>query len=154
MNVLNALNALPLLLAQQPEFGPPVDDGTGAAAGAAAAMGGLCVMFIYFVLIVGVIAGMWMTFAKAGRPGWAAIIPFYNVFVLTEIARKEILWFILTLLPCINIVAIILISIDVAKNFGKGAGFGIGLALLPFIFYPILGFSGARYQGVAGLKTT
>ena len=150
MNALNALNALPLLFAQQPEFAPPGDD----AAGAAAALGGgLCVMVFYFLFFVLIIAGMWMTFAKAGRPGWAAIIPIYNIFVLTEIARKEILWFILTLVPCINIVAIILISIDVAKNFGKGAGFGLGLAFLPFIFYPILGFSGARYQGVAGLKT-
>ena len=153
MNVLNAWNAIPLLLAQQPEFAPPGDDGAGAA-GAAAAMGGLCVMFVYFLLIVLMIAGLWTTFAKAGRPGWAAIIPIYNMFVLTEVARKEILWFVLTLVPCINIVALILISIDVAKNFGKGTGFGLGLAFLPFIFYPMLGFGGARYQGVAGLKTT
>lgn len=116
------------------------------AAGAIGALFGLlcnCVMFL--VVVVPAVAGAWKTFEKAGKPGWAAIIPFYNYYVLTEVARKEILWFILTLVPCIQIVALIVLCIDVAKNFGKGPGFGVGLALLPFIFFPILGFSNAQY---------
>ena len=51
--------------------------------------------------------------------------------------------------PIVNFVVAIMVSMDVAKNFGKGAGFGIGLALLGFIFYPILGFGDARYQGAS-----
>jgi len=138
------MNLLPMLLAQN-------NDGD-AAATAAAFAGFLCMMAFYALFLGIIVGGMWMTFAKAGRPGWAAIIPIYNIFVLTEIARKEILWFILTLVPCVNIIAIIMINMDVAKNFGKGAGYGLGLTFLPFIFYPMLGFGSARYQGVAGLK--
>jgi hypothetical protein len=53
----------------------------------------------------------------------------------------------------VNIVIAIILNIDIAKNFGKGVGFGIGLILLPFIFYPILGFGSAQYQGGAGPST-
>jgi len=117
------------------------------AGGAIAGLIGLVCNCFWLLLIVVAIVGMWKTFEKAGQPGWAAIIPFYNMYVLTvEIARKEILWFILMLVPCVNIVAVILVSIDVAKNFGKGPGFGIGLAFLSPIFYCILGFGDARYQ--------
>jgi Family of unknown function (DUF5684) len=118
------------------------------AGGAIAALLGLVCNCGLLVFVLVAVVGMWKVFEKAGKPGWAAIIPIYNMYVLTEIARKEILWFILTLLPCINIVALIVICIDVAKNFGKGPGFGIGLALLSPIFFPILGFSDARYQAM------
>ena len=118
------------------------------AGGAIAALFGIVCNCGLLVFILVAVVGMWKVFEKAGKPGWASIIPIYNMYVLTEIARKEILWFILTLLPCINIVALIVICIDVAKNFGKGPGFGIGLALLSPIFFPILGFSDARYQAM------
>jgi hypothetical protein len=93
------------------------------------------------------VAGMWMTFVKAGHPGWAAIIPIYNIYILLKIAERPIWWLILYFIPFVNIVASIIVSIDVAKKFAKGTGFGIGLALLPIIFYLILGFGSARYQG-------
>ena len=105
-------------------------------------------VLIYLALIVVSVAGLWTTFTKAGEPGWASIIPIYNAIVLLRIAGKELWWIILLLIPCVNFVVSIIVSIDVAKNFGKGAGFGIGLAFLPFIFYPILGFGDARYQKV------
>jgi hypothetical protein len=132
----------PLLLAQN-------DD-----AGAVAALFGLvCNCMMFLVVGVPIVAGVWKTFEKAGKPGWAAIVPFYNCYVLTEVSRKEILWFILTLIPCVQYVAIIVLCIEVAKNFGKGAGFGVGLALLPFIFFPMLGFGSAQYQGgPAGIR--
>src|SRR5262249_37411749 len=108
----------------------------------------MMIVVIYLVLIVLAIAGMWKTFEKAGQPGWAAIVPFYNWYVLTtKIARKEILWFVLVFIPLVNLVAIIIVSVEVAKKFGRGAGFGVGLAFLSFIFYPILGFGDAQYEG-------
>jgi len=108
----------------------------------------MMIVVVYLLLIVLIIAGMWKVFEKAGQPGWAAIVPFYNAFVLTtKIAQKEILWFVLLFIPLVNIVAAIIVSIEVAKKFGKGAGFGVGLALLGFIFYPILGFGDAQYEG-------
>src|SRR5262245_15799552 len=120
------MNALPLLIAQ-------ANDGSGG--------GSTVVLLVELVLAVLIIAGLWGTFAKAGKPGWAAIIPIYNAVVLLEIAGKPIWWVLLLLIPCVNFIVSILVAMDVAKNFGKGAGFGLGLAFLPFIFYPILGFS-------------
>jgi hypothetical protein len=129
---------LPVLALMQYE-----DDG---AAGIAGCLGGGLAFVIWLAVLIVVIAGMWKVFEKAGQPGWAAIVPFYNLYVLTQIAGREILWFILLLIPLVNIIAGIMISIDVARKFGKGTGFGLGLAFLPFIFYPILGFGDARYN--------
>ena len=120
--------------------------GDGAAAATAAAVVGVVLLFELAIGVV-VIAGMWATFAKAGKPGWAAIIPIYNIIVLLEVAKRPLWWIVLFIIPFVNIIAIIIASLDVAKNFGKSGGFGVGLALLPFIFYPILGFGSARYQG-------
>jgi hypothetical protein len=93
------------------------------------------------------LAGMWKTFVKAGKPGWAAIVPIYNFVVLVEIAGRPVWWVILMLIPCVNLVVMVLLCLDVAKAFGKSAGFGIGLAFLSFVFYPMLGFGDAEYQG-------
>ncbi|HEY1662728.1 MAG TPA: DUF5684 domain-containing protein [Verrucomicrobiae bacterium] len=116
----------------------------------AALVAGLIGLFFFaveLVIIVAVIAGIWKVFTKAGKPGWAAIIPIYNVLVLLQIAGKPWWWILLLLIPVVNLVIAILVGIAVAEKFGKGAGFGVGLALLGFIFYPILGFGDAQYQG-------
>lgn len=105
-------------------------------------------LLVYLAVVVLVIAGFWKTFEKAGQPGWAAIVPIYNVWVLVQIAGRPPLWFLLFLVPIVSIIAAIVVSIDVAKNFGKSEAFGIGLALLSPIFYPILGFGDAQYQPV------
>jgi hypothetical protein len=68
---------------------------------------------------------------------------------LLQIAGKPIWWIVLFFIPVVNFVVAIIVSIDVAKNFGKGTGFGLGLAFLSPIFYPILGFGSAQYQGPA-----
>lgn len=111
------------------------------------AAGAMMILVVQLAVAVLVIAGMWQAFAKAGKPGWAAIIPIYNVIVILEIAGKPIWWIILLLIPCVNIIIILLVMLDVAKAYGKGAGFGIGLFLLGFIFWPILGFGDAKYVG-------
>jgi Family of unknown function (DUF5684) len=105
--------------------------------------------FLIFTLAIAVImiASVWKVFTKAGQPGWAAIIPIYNAIVLLQIAGKPIWWIILCIIPLVNIVIAFLVMIDLAKSFGKSAGFGIGLVFLGFIFYPILGFGSARYLG-------
>src|SRR5262245_55903923 len=92
---------------------------------------------IYLVFMAIVIAGMWKAFVKAGQPGWATLVPIYNIYVLTQIGKKPISWFLLILLvPCVNIVMLIMLMIEIAKQFGKGVGFGWGLVLLGFIFWP------------------
>jgi hypothetical protein len=114
-----------------------------AGAGVCGALGTI----VYLAIIVVVIVGMWKTYAKAGQPGWGSIIPIYNVYLLCRIAGRPGWWVILLLIPIVNIVITIIVSLEVARAFGKGAGFGIGLMLLPIIFYPILGFGDAQYQG-------
>ena len=111
-------------------------------------VGGTLAMLVCLAILVLVIAGVWKVFTKAGKPGWGAIIPIYNVILLLEIAGRPIWWIILMFIPLVNIVVAIIVAIDVARNFGKGTGFGLGLALLGFIFYPILGFSDAQYRPV------
>ena len=104
-------------------------------------------MTCVFALVVTIIAGMWKTFVKAGQPGWGVLIPIYNAYLLTQIAKKPGWWVLLLLIPLVNIVVHVIVSVGVAENFGKGAGFGIGLFLLPMIFYPVLGFGDATYAG-------
>ena len=102
-----------------------------------------------FVIAVTVlmIAAMWKVFAKAGKPGWAAIIPIYNIIVLLDIAGKPAWWLILFFIPIVNFVIAILVYVALAERFGKGGGFAMGLVFLGFIFFPILGFGGAQYRG-------
>lgn len=103
-------------------------------------------IIVYLAVIVLVIAGLWKAFEKAGAPGWSAIIPIYNLYIMTKMGGKPAWWIVLLLIPIVNLVVLILISIPIAKNFGKSDAFGVGMALLSFIFWPILGFGDARWQ--------
>jgi hypothetical protein len=125
-----------------------VDDG-GAAAGAAAAVGGLIGGLFGLLVAVAIIAGMWKLFEKAGKPGWAAVVPIYNIIVLLEIVGRPLWFVVLFFIPCANFVAMVMVSMDVARKFGQGVGYAVGLIVLPFIFYPMLGFGDARYNPAA-----
>ena len=104
---------------------------------------------IYVAVIVFEIAALWHVFVKGGRPGWAAIIPFYNYYVLLKVVGRPGWWLILYFIPIINIVVWLIVAIDLAKSFGKGTGYGVGVFFLAFVFVPILGFGSARYVGPA-----
>jgi hypothetical protein len=104
--------------------------------------------FTSIVLAVVLFVALWKVFEKAGQPGWAAIIPIYNVYILIKVAGRPGWWLLLIFVPVVNFVISIIISLDVARNFGKTVGFGIGLIFLSIIFYPILAFGDARYQPV------
>ncbi len=114
------------------------------------AAGLLVGLAVYFVVIILMFAGVWATFVKAGRPGWASIIPIYNGIVLIDIARKPLWWFLLMMIPFVGIIFAIIVMVAIARNFGRGGGFAIGLILLPFIFWPILGFGSSEYIGEDG----
>lgn len=119
-------------------------------------LGPLAVLFggtfflLWCAVLILIIAGIWKVFSKAGKPGWAAIIPIYNILVLLEIVGRPWWWILLFLVPLLGIVIAFIVAIDLARSFGKGTGFGVGLALLGGVFYPILGFGDARYVGPAG----
>lgn len=111
-------------------------------------------LFVLLAIVVVIAVGMWKVFTKAGEPGWASIIPIYNLIVLLKIAGRPGWWFLLFLVPVVSLVIAIIVSIDVAKSFGKSTAFGVlGLAFFGFIGYPILGFGSARYIGPAALQT-
>jgi hypothetical protein len=116
--------------------------------GAGAAAVGV-VLLLEVALVVLIVASWWVMFNKAGQPGWAAIIPFFNFYILCKVAGRPGWWLILMFIPIVNLIITIILSIDVARSFGKGTGFGIGLWLLGIIFYPILAFGSAQYQGPA-----
>ncbi len=105
------------------------------------------ITLIYFAILILQIAAFWMIFTKAGHPGWAALIPFYNIYVLLQVAGKPGWWLVLLFIPVVSIVITVLVNLAVADNFGRGVGFAIGLILLPFVFFPILAFGNARYTG-------
>jgi hypothetical protein len=111
------------------------------------------VWIIYIAVIVAIIAGWWMLFTKAGEDGWKSIIPIWNTLIILKIVGREWWWILLLLIPFVNIVIWIIISLDLAKSFGRGTGFGIGLAFLGFIFAPILGFGSDTYKGPANATT-
>lgn len=101
---------------------------------------------IYVIVVVLLIASMWKIFTKAGKPGWASIIPIYNFIVLLEIIGKPMWWLVMFLIPGVNLVFMIWMINLLSKSFGKNEGFTIGMIILPFIFYPVLGFGSAQYQ--------
>lgn len=89
----------------------------------------------------------WKIFEKAGKPGWAAIIPIYNVIVVLEIVGRPIWWVLLYFIPGVSFIISIIVAIDVSKSFGHGTLYGFGLAFLSFIFWPILAFGSDTYRG-------
>lgn len=117
--------------------------------GGGGGIGGCIFGLIWLALVVVVIAGGWKMFVKAGQPGWGILIPIYNAYLLCKIAGRPGWWLLLLLIPIVNVVVGIILWIDVAKSFGKGVGFAMGLIFLGFIFIPILGFGDAQYQGPA-----
>lgn len=136
------VHLLPMLQEMSGQLTPEQEQAL-AAAGAA---GGVIGVVYLVMLVIGVIS-LWKIFTKAGEPGWAAIVPIYNIIVLLKIVGKPLWWIVLLLIPCVNFIIMILVCLELAKAFGKGGGFGVGLALLSPIFFPILAFSDARYVG-------
>ena len=119
-------------------------------------MGAVCGgvgLIIYLAILAVIIIGAWKVFEKAGKPGWAAIVPIYNIIVLLEIVGRPLWFIVLFFIPCVNIAAGIIVAIDLAKSFGKDAVYGVGIALLGVVFVPMLGFGDAKYVGPAANQT-
>jgi len=103
---------------------------------------------IYAVVVVVAIIALWRVFAKAGRPGWAAIIPIYNIYTLVKVSGNSGWFVLLYFIPVVNIIISVIVALGVAKNFGKSGVFGfVGLWLFSLIGYLILGFGSAQYVG-------
>jgi hypothetical protein len=121
-------------------------NGSPADAAAAGIVGGC---YSLFMLIIGILflISLWKIFTKAGKPGWAAIVPIYDIIVLLEVVGRPVWWVVLFIIPFANIFVGIQLSVDLAKSFGKTTGFALGLIFLSPIFYPMLAFGSAQYAG-------
>lgn len=130
---------------------------------------------LILTLVVLAYAGLWQTFKKAGRPGWAGIVPIYQTWVLAEIGDRPGWWGLIAALGggqfsssanqthserifwlavfLISLVFNALICLRVAQKFDKSTWFALLLVFLPFIGFPILGFGSAQYQGKEGSAT-
>lgn len=117
---------------------------------------GLSIGLIYLAVLILMIVSMWRIFQKVGYPGWASIIPVYNIVTLFKVMGLSpwlVLLYVGCFIPFVNFIAALALlvvnimgCINLAKYFGKGGGFAAGLILLPFIFYPILAFDNSVYE--------
>ena len=106
----------------------------------------ISIIFNLFFLVIS-LAGLWKMFEKAGKPGWAAIIPIYNLIVLIEIVGKPMIWIVWLIVPCVNIIFAIWLTNLLFKSFGKSEVYTIGSFFVPFIVYPLVGFGDSKYLG-------
>jgi hypothetical protein len=105
--------------------------------------------FYIFALVVAVfyIACEWVIFSKAGKPGWAAIIPIYNTITFLHVIGRSGWWILIFFVPVVGWIFALIFVHELSKAFGHGIGFTLGLIFLSFIFIPILAFGGSKYVG-------
>ena len=93
------------------------------------------------------LAASWQIFEKAGCPGWACLIPFYNLYQEFLFVFGNGWYFLWLFVPIVNVVVAVWLSLSLARAFGKSTGYGVGLLLLPWFFQVALGFGDAKYSG-------
>ena len=133
--------------------------GNGAAVGAGLGAGFIVYMIIGLAIGALMIVSLWKIFTKAGKEGWISLIPFYNAWTLFEIGGQKGAYIFLALIPCagpiIFLVFEIKVLLELAKRFGKESSFGILSIFFPYVTFPILAFSDAKYsEGTAEKKTS
>jgi hypothetical protein len=105
----------------------------------------------FYVLAVAIaivsIISLWMIFQKAGKPGWASIVPFYNLWVLKDITGRPTWWFFVSFIPYVGSIFVLIMYYFLGRSFGKSTSYSVGVALLSVVFLPMLAFSNDRYQG-------
>jgi Family of unknown function (DUF5684) len=109
--------------------------------------GSVVLLIIWLLVVVFYLAAEWRIFTKAGKPGWAVIIPIYGTLVFLQVIGRPWWWLIMFLIPLVNIPFLIIAVNDLSKSFGHGVGYTLGLIFLPEIFLPMLGFGGSQYVG-------
>jgi len=110
-------------------------------------LGVIGLVLFYIVIVVVLFVSWWKLVEKAGKPGWMGIVPILNIIVLCGIVGRPWWWVLLMMIPCVNIVIMILLWIDVAKSFGKDPVYAVGLILLGIAFFPLPAFGDAKYVG-------
>ncbi|MCG8581393.1 MAG: DUF5684 domain-containing protein [Bacteroidales bacterium] len=106
---------------------------------------------IYMAIGILQLVASWKIYEKAGKPGWASLIPIYNILVLLDIIGKPRWWILLLFIPFVNMFILVLLIYGLGKSFGKSTAFNLGLIFLAPLFFPALAFSNSRYEGPDGL---
>lgn len=106
----------------------------------------MLIMFAFWLLMV--VSG-WKVFSKAGQPGWGVLVPFYNLYLMLKIVGRPGWWLLLMFVPVVGAIVGIVVLHDMSKSFGRDVGTTLGLLFLPMVFWPILGFGSAEYEGPA-----
>ena len=123
--------------------------GSSSSTGLLAGLGAGFIIF-YLAICVLLFVSLWKIFVKAGKPGWAAIVPIYNAWVLLEIGGEEGWKILLAFIPIVGSILVLIYTVkaylEIARRFGKTTGFAIGMLLLSIVFFPILAFSDAQYN--------
>lgn len=131
----------------------PTPTMTVTAGQAIAWLGFASLYLIILAVVVGVaILASWKIFTKAGQAGWKSLIPIYNTFVLLQIVGRPGWWLLLFLIPGVNFIISLIVSIDLGKSFNKSAGFSVVMLwFLSLIGYCVLAFSEDAYVGPGGV---
>ena len=132
---------------------PTTHAATSSAGSYSAGSASVLVVFALVFVLLGILflVGAWKMYKKAGKPGWAAIVPIYNVLVLCEIIGRPWWWLVLMFVPFISLIVSAIMAIDQAKAFGKSTAFGIvAMWLFPVVGTLMLGFGSAQYVGPGG----
>lgn len=127
----------------------PFQNEEGATVALIGSLAYLCCMLIFVALLI---AAQWKIFVKAGKPGWATIVPIYNIVILLELVGRPLWFIILFFIPLLNVVAAILLAIDLALSFGKDMVYAILIILFSPIMLLVLGFGSAEYVGPGAAK--
>ncbi|WP_309135488.1 DUF5684 domain-containing protein [Cellulomonas sp.] len=104
---------------------------------------------VVYVVVAIALAGV---FRKAGEPAWQAFVPVLNTLVLLRVAGRPLWWFLLLLVPVLNVVVLVVVWNDVSRSFGRGPGFTVGLVLLPVVFLYVLWLGDSTYRGPAAAQ--
>lgn len=118
-----------------------------------AAAGGMVLILgiVYLVVLILAIVSLWRIFTKANEAGWKSIVPIYNYITLLKIVGRPWWWILGLIIPIVQLVVLVIVSLDLAKSFGKSEVFGIfGLFLFGIVGYPMLAFGSAKYVGPSG----
>jgi hypothetical protein len=102
----------------------------------------------FLALIVVMVVANWKLFEKAGQPGWACIIPVYNLYVMLQVAGMGAIWLLAFFIPFLNIIAMIMVYMRIARAFGQSALVGVAMIFLPFIIMPMLAFGDAQWRPI------
>ncbi len=104
-------------------------------------------VIFWLAVMVLLVVSDWKIFVKAGKPGWAILVPIYNIIVMLQIVKKPLWWIVLLIVPLVNIAVVVIIVYNLVIKFGQPGWHVIPALILGCVYFPYLAFSKAQYNG-------